>query len=176
MTKLLHRPSSGTWTSDGGASPGTTQVVADPGAANAPLSVSVSGDVVTVSLATGATGAITSTAKQVVDAINAERSKRGLRTLRYTSCPDGYGERWALRLRTSNVLYHQSMSTVMRGCSATRAAENIARARTSAVNLVRLWMASPGHRANILDRYVTQVGVGTQCASMCTTVADFIRR
>lgn len=43
----------------------------DPGAADAPLSVSVSGDVVTVSLATGATGAVTSTAKQVVDAINA---------------------------------------------------------------------------------------------------------
>jgi uncharacterized protein YkwD len=37
-------------------------------------------------------------------------------------------------------------------------------------------MASPGHRANILDRYVNQVGVGTQCASMCTTVADFVRR
>jgi uncharacterized protein YkwD len=136
---------------------------------------------VAVSTATPAQAAVSATylngyERQVVDAINAERSKRGLRTLRYTSCPDGYGERWALRLRTSNVLYHQSMTTVMRGCSATRAAENIARARTSAVNLVRLWMASPGHRANILDRYVTQVGVGTQCASMCTTVADFIRR
>jgi uncharacterized protein YkwD len=136
---------------------------------------------VAVSTATPAQAVVSATylngyERQVVDAINAERSKRGLRTLRYTSCPDGYGERWALRLRTSNVLYHQSMTTVMRGCSATRAAENIARARTSAVNLVRLWMASPGHRANILDRYVTQVGVGTQCASMCTTVADFIRR
>jgi uncharacterized protein YkwD len=68
------------------------------------------------------------------------------------------------------------MWTVMKGCNATRAAENIARARTSAKNLVALWMASPGHRANILDRYVNQVGVGTQCASMCTTVADFVRR
>lgn len=112
---------------------------------------------------------------QVVNAINAERAKHGLSALRYTSCPDGYGERWAIKLRTSSTLYHQSMTTVMNGCDATRAAENIARARTSAVNLVKLWMASPGHRANILDRYVNQVGVGTQCATMCTTVADFVR-
>jgi Uncharacterized protein with SCP/PR1 domains len=136
---------------------------------------------VAVSTATPAQAAVSQTylnayERQVVDAINAERVRRGLRSLRYTSCPDGYGERWALRLRTSNVLYHQSMTTVMRGCGATRAAENIARARTSAKNLVGLWMRSPGHRANILDRYVTQVGVGTQCASMCTTVADFVRR
>ena len=113
--------------------------------------------------------------KQVVNAINAERAKRGLSTLRYTACPDGYGEAWARKLRTSSTIYHQSMRTVMNGCGASRAAENLARARTSAVNLVKLWMASPGHRANILDRYVNQVGVGTQCASMCTTVADFVR-
>jgi uncharacterized protein YkwD len=136
---------------------------------------------VAVSSATPAQAAVSATyltsyERQVVDAINAERTRRGLRALRYTACPDGYGERWALRLRTSSTIYHQSMWTVMKGCNATRAAENIARARTSAKNLVALWMASPGHRANILDRYVNQVGVGTQCASMCTTVADFVRR
>ncbi len=113
--------------------------------------------------------------QQVVNAINAERAKNGLAALRYTSCPDGYGERWAIKLRTSSTLYHQSMTNVMNGCHATRAAENIARARTSAVNLVQLWMSSAGHRANILDPYVNQVGVGTQCATMCTTVADFVR-
>jgi uncharacterized protein YkwD len=136
---------------------------------------------VAVSAATPAQAAVSATyltgyERQVVDAINYERTRRGLRALRYTACPDGYSERWALRLRTSSTIYHQSMYTIMRGCGATRAAENIARARTSATNLVRLWMNSPGHRANILDRYVNQVGVGTQCASMCTTVADFVRR
>jgi uncharacterized protein YkwD len=114
--------------------------------------------------------------RQVVNAVNAERAKHGLRALRYTACPDRYGERWALNLRTSSRLYHQSMATVMRGCGATVAAENIARARTSATKLVGLWMRSPGHRANILDRSVNQIGMGTQCASMCTTVAEFIRR
>lgn len=136
--------------------------------------------VVAVSSATPAQAAFSATfltryERQVVDAINVQRTSRGLRPLRYTSCPDRYAERWAVRLRTSNTIYHQSMMTVLRGCDATRAAENIARARTSAKNLVGLWMRSPGHRANILDRRLTQVGVGTQCASLCTTVADFIR-
>jgi uncharacterized protein YkwD len=141
------------------------------------LGLAVSGLVVLAAPAQAAVSEayLTGYERQVVDAINVERTRRGLAALRYTSCPDGYGERWALRLRTSSTLYHQSMTTVMNGCNATRAAENIARARTSAVNLVKLWMASPGHRANILDRYVNQVGVGTQCATMCTTVTDFIR-
>jgi uncharacterized protein YkwD len=136
--------------------------------------------VVAVSSATPAQAAFSATflsgyEHRVVDAINVERTKRGLRPLRYTSCPDRYAEGWALRLRTSNTIYHRSMTTLLRGCDATLAAENIARARTSATNLVGLWMRSPSHRANILDRRLTQVGVGTQCASMCTTVADFIR-
>ena len=43
----------------------------DPGAANAPLSVAVAGNAITVTLATDGTGKITSTAAQVVSAINA---------------------------------------------------------------------------------------------------------
>jgi uncharacterized protein YkwD len=113
---------------------------------------------------------------QVVRAINYQRSLHGLRPLRYDTCPDSYSERWAVRLRTSRTLYHQSLYPVMRGCRATMAAENIARARMSAPRLVALWMRSPGHRANILNARLTQVGVGTQCATLCTTVADFIRR
>ncbi|WP_380169544.1 M14 family metallopeptidase [Jannaschia sp. R86511] len=43
----------------------------DPGSADAPLSVSVAGDAVTVSLGTDAAGAVTSTAAQVAAAVNA---------------------------------------------------------------------------------------------------------
>lgn len=50
----------------------------DPGAANAPLSVSVTGADITVSLATGASGAVTSTAAQVVAAINASPAASAL--------------------------------------------------------------------------------------------------
>jgi hypothetical protein len=55
----------------------TAQIV-DPGANSSPLSVSVTGKAIKVSAATDATGAITSTAKQVVDAINANADAKAL--------------------------------------------------------------------------------------------------
>ena len=57
----------------------TAQLV-DPAANNSPLSVSVTGNAIRVSLATGATGAITSTAAQVIDAINANPAASALVT------------------------------------------------------------------------------------------------
>lgn len=112
----------------------------------------------------------------VVRAINAQRARYGLRALWYTACPDGYAERWASHLRTYSSYYHQNIYNVMIGCHSTRVAENIARASisTSPTTLVGLWMRSPAHRANILNPYLRQVGMGTECYTTCTTVADFI--
>ncbi|MFC9918651.1 M14 family metallopeptidase [Agromyces binzhouensis] len=50
----------------------------DPGAPNSPLSVTVAGDDITVSLATSAAGDVTSTAAQVVAAINASPAASAL--------------------------------------------------------------------------------------------------
>ncbi|GAA4347933.1 hypothetical protein GCM10023145_07610 [Angustibacter luteus] len=113
---------------------------------------------------------------RVVKAINAQRVSHHLKPLSYTSCPDRYAERLATQLRTKSTLTHQALLPIMKACSANRASENIARANLPARSLVALWMRSPGHRANILDPKVNQIGVGTQCASQCTTVTDFIRR
>ncbi|MDA0170285.1 M14 family zinc carboxypeptidase [Solirubrobacter taibaiensis] len=52
----------------------------DPGVANAPLSVSVVDKAITVSLGTGANGTLTSTAAQVVAAINGDRTAGALAT------------------------------------------------------------------------------------------------
>ena len=52
----------------------------NPGAGDEPLSVSVTGNVIRVNLATDGTGAITSTAEQVVDAINANPAAAALVT------------------------------------------------------------------------------------------------
>ena len=45
------------------------------------------------------------------------------------------------------------------------AAENIANGHKSAAEVMRSWMSSPGHRANILSRTVTQIGVGAAKAA-----------
>jgi hypothetical protein len=57
------------WGQDGGND--VTVALVKPSGNGAPLGVSVAGKAITVSLATDAAGAVTSTAKQVVDAINA---------------------------------------------------------------------------------------------------------
>ena len=45
------------------------------------------------------------------------------------------------------------------------AAENIAYGQRTAQDVMNAWMNSPGHRANILSRTVTQLGVGAAKAS-----------
>ena len=44
-------------------------------------------------------------------------------------------------------------------------AENIATGQKSAAEVMKAWMNSPGHRANILSRTVTEIGVGAAKAA-----------
>ncbi len=64
----------------GGEAQNVTVAYLDPGAANQPLSVSVSGNAITVSLATDAGGTITSTAADVMAALNGDASASALIT------------------------------------------------------------------------------------------------
>jgi hypothetical protein len=64
------------WGQDGGN--GITAEFKDPLAANAPLGVAVTGSAITVNLATDATGKITSTAAQIVSALNADPAASAL--------------------------------------------------------------------------------------------------
>jgi hypothetical protein len=65
------------FTAKNGGQDVTVQLV-DPGAANSPLMVSVVGQAITVSLGTDAAGALTSTAAQIVAAVNAMPTSSGL--------------------------------------------------------------------------------------------------
>lgn len=69
----------------------------DPGANNAALSISVSGRDVTVNLATGVAGAITTTATALKTAIEANATANALFTLTNTSTSTGVGILTALR-------------------------------------------------------------------------------
>ncbi|PZF81191.1 hypothetical protein C1I92_22350 [Jiangella anatolica] len=76
------------WGHEGGND--ITVELADPGAANSPLSVGVTGDAVRVQLATNATGAVTSTAAQVVAALNADPAASALvRAYTWRGSPGG---------------------------------------------------------------------------------------
>lgn len=92
--------------------------------------------------------------------VNAERTRRGLRPVAWTHCPDRFSDAWSLRLSQLGRLAHQPMQPILSGCSARRVGENVAFGNVSADAMMRMWMASPGHRANILNPAFTHIGVG----------------
>ncbi|MHB1473130.1 MAG: CAP domain-containing protein [Dermatophilaceae bacterium] len=111
---------------------------------------------------------------------NAQRARYRRVALKPTYCPTWLAKRWAASLARTGTFHHQSLSPILRVCSATRAAtraaENPARGNVSPDRLVALWMASPGHRANILDPKLTRIGVAAVYARGQWTVAtDFTR-
>jgi len=113
---------------------------------------------------------------RVIHQINVQRVKYAHGKLRAGTCPDKYAESWAASLARTGSLFHQSMTPILRRCTATRASENLARGYTTADATVAAWMASPGHRANALDGSVTRIGVAAAFANgRWTVVADFTR-
>jgi uncharacterized protein YkwD len=113
---------------------------------------------------------------RVIYQINVQRTKFGRAKLASATCPDYFAERWGSYLARTWAFSHQSMYPILQGCHATRVAENLARGYPSADGTVVAWMASPGHRANILDARLTKIGVAAVYArGQWTVVADFAR-
>ena len=113
---------------------------------------------------------------RVIWRINVVRAANHRGRLAPAACPDVYAERWGAYLARTGRFYHQSMYPILRGCRAHKVAENLARGNVSADRIVAAWMASPGHRANILDGQLTRVGVAAIYRNgKWTVAADFSR-
>jgi uncharacterized protein YkwD len=93
--------------------------------------------------------------------VNAQRSSAGLRPLAAQACPDGFAEPWSPHLAAEGRLSHQPLGPVLSRCGAHAAAENVGmNSSASAADMVAGFMASPPHRANILNAAYTGVGIG----------------
>ncbi|MFS0913214.1 FG-GAP-like repeat-containing protein [Microbacterium sp. 179-I 3D2 NHS] len=94
---------------------------------------------------------------------NAQRAQAGLPALVSDSALDAAAAEWARQLASSCTLAHstsawRSSRVAAYGWVAT--GENIAAGQPDAASVVSGWMNSPGHRANILDKRYTGLGVG----------------
>jgi uncharacterized protein YkwD len=98
---------------------------------------------------------------RVLHFTNVERKKRGLRPLVAASCADRFASRHTQRLAAQDRMYHQSLRPVLRQCGMRTAGENLAwRAPALAPRrVVRMWMNSRPHRANILKAKFRYLGV-----------------
>lgn len=84
----------------------------------------------------------------LLQAINSERMSRGLSELKVDGKLMEQSRSWCLHMMQTGSLSHSNYN-----CG-----ENIARGQQDIPEAVRTWMASPGHRANILNRSYTTIG------------------
>lgn len=97
---------------------------------------------------------------RILSLVNAQRASHGLSGLSMSSCADSYAERWSVHLAAIGTLVHQSMLSLLTGCHAQAVGENIGFGAVSADTMMAMWMASPGHRANLLNPRFTSIGIG----------------
>jgi uncharacterized protein YkwD len=99
-------------------------------------------------------------AAQIVRGTNDVREAQGLPVLSGSQCAQGAALQRASAL-IGKALTHAPLAAVIARCKpATTAAENLSRAASSPKAVVDAWMVSPGHRSNLLDPVLTEIGVG----------------
>ncbi|WP_438351143.1 CAP domain-containing protein [Paenibacillus sp. FA6] len=104
---------------------------------------------------------------QVVDLVNQERSKAGLKSLVIDAKLANMALDKAKDMNNNNYFAHQSPTfgspfDMMKqyGISYSYAGENIAKGQKTPADVMQAWMNSEGHRANILSANFTTIGVG----------------
>ena len=105
--------------------------------------------------------------KQVVDLVNVERAKYGLKPVVAKQDLTNVAQLKAQDMYQKRYFSHTSPTygspfDMMRkyGISYLAAGENIAMGQKTAVQVMQDWMNSPGHRANILNGNYNEIGVG----------------
>lgn len=117
-----------------------------------PASTPAGWDVTEIDLAAYAQG--------LADATNAARSAEGLDPLTDSSCAREGAAGRVRELVGDHALEHAPLAPVISACApSTTAAENLSRAAAQPLAVVEAWLGSPGHRANVLDGTLEELGV-----------------
>lgn len=96
-----------------------------------------------------------STQQQILDLVNTERGKGGLKPLTLTSYLNGTAQQWSQTMSNANSMYHSTLSF-----NGGYKGENIAHGQTTPSQVMYDWMHSEGHRANIMSKNFKHLGVG----------------
>jgi len=121
----------------------------------------------TQSTPTTTTSDVSAFEQEVVKLTNAERTKAGLAPLQTDDKLMAAAREKSQDMQTKNYFSHTSPTfgspfdrMKALGISYKSAGENIAQGQRSPQEVVKAWMDSPGHRANILNGSFTHIGVG----------------
>ncbi|HEY3671459.1 MAG TPA: CAP domain-containing protein [Acidimicrobiia bacterium] len=99
--------------------------------------------------------------------MNGDRTAAGLGQLCANSQLNGYAQSWANWMAQNQSLTHQDLNAVLSGTSFNSVAENIlvGPGGMSSGQMEAAWMASAGHRENILNGGYRAAGVGIAYSS-----------
>lgn len=103
-------------------------------------------------------------ANAVVKATNHVRAQRDRTRLRRQACLQRFANQHARRMAKQRRMFHQPLGRIQRRCGTGSVAENVAYGFPTGRAAVRVWMRSPGHRANILRKRYRLIGVGARKA------------
>ena len=109
-------------------------------------------------------------------ATNERRAAHDLRKLSRGDCLQSFARRQATRMANQHRMFHQDLGPVMRTCNLVAAGENVAYGYPSGRAVVRAWMHSPGHRANILSRTYRGMGLAARKSNGVWYVAQVFGR
>ena len=116
----------------------------------------------TAAPAPAATPAEVKYGNKIIKMVNNIRENHNRVELRKNRCLQRFANRQAERMANQRRLFHQDLGRIQRACGVGWVGENVARGNISANQMVGLWMNSPGHRANILNRPYRLTGVGAR--------------
>ncbi|MBA2875620.1 CAP domain-containing protein [Thermaerobacillus caldiproteolyticus] len=110
-------------------------------------------------------------AQQVIELTNKERARAGLPALKADTQLSAVAQKKSQDMQQNHYFSHTSPTygspfDMMRdfGVTYKTAGENIAQGQRTPQEVVTAWMNSPGHRANILNKQFTHIGVGFEQA------------
>lgn len=100
---------------------------------------------------------------------NAARIKVGLPALVLSAGLTNEAQAWAEHMAATGILAHSEIGRLMLDHG--NVAENIASGQPTTAHVMMAWLASPGHRANILGRYRV-AGFGECAGFWCALFGD----
>jgi len=102
--------------------------------------------------------------RKIVVATNAARAHHELPELKRQQCVQRFAVRQAVRMANQQRMFHQDLGPVLSECGLSAVGENVAYGFPTGRAVVRGWMRSEGHRANILSSSYRLLGAGARKA------------
>jgi uncharacterized protein YkwD len=101
--------------------------------------------------------------------VNRDRTANGMRALAWDDQLGGLAATWSSHMVETGVFAHRDLDAVLASSPYAgwhALGENIlvGDCRLTAAAMETAWMASPGHRANILSGSYSRIGIGVQCS------------